>query len=858
MYLFSFDPIIAEAYRRAALDGLDMCAFAGQMDRVKKTIQTASDFYKQWERLDDLIGETVWLANDPTPIQLVRQVLVSQLDERLADTVLAPDAEHWQRWRTAFSDAVFHWRPEAMRALCTAPVLEKKFGKRLEPFRQFFHWFCDRRWVETQAVFEDLANDTTLPGEQRGYFNYVCGQIDLYFHYRYAQAKTLFETAQAQLSGKPLALHGLVEYYLKGPDKDKNPERARALVDEALLLDPNDSTTLILKGDVLAEKGDLAEAENQYRLASRKRPGQTLCYTRLIDLFGKPEWFEKKEPELAGLLDIVGRLEPVTGYLTWSDIATIYQQAPGKAFLEKAETFHREAIQRYPQGITAALNLGYFFLDYAGKPEEAEAIFKEVVQRAPDAREAYLALARLHETREQWEAMIPLYEKVQQIIPSWDRYMLTGISRCLRQMNRLEEAEKLLLQAWALDEYDDSGALNELYELTQNLYKGPGQPQPDHAVQLLENAAQQRSSTPANAAGLANRQGHALFYFERYAEALPYYQKAAALMPNEPVYFTNQFDCLENMYRQSFDAVHFEKALEALNRAAQLAPQDASIPKLQRRLAMLRYNPQLANLPLLYHVHVEVGPPLVSQITQDYATLLPEMNALTDALRARMRQRFAINLPGLRYRDIQDGDGAYQFRLYETPVVYDHLPAPENQPFQMAAVLDELEFFISNYCLDLFVNYWDVDNEVPLLPNAELVHFTRVVMALLAEQVPLPPLPELHQYYRQIDGARRPVAVAVEQLRLQDALRAGLPGVQAGYLYIRLSEEQERLLEASLVGAGDTRALALAAPYADRFVEAVSRVALEKEETPVALVTNRETLRPFLRSILAAHPRCRY
>ena len=853
MQAISFDPIIAEAYRRAALEGRDMYAFAGQMERLKTAVQAETEFYKQWERLDDLIGELLWVSGDPYHFLLVREVFTDDLEGLFTNLVLEPGAEDrgdWQRWLAAFSEASFHWRPDALRALCQAPGLEQRFEKKLKPYSRFIEYFKDRRWVETRAVFEELATKPDLPEEQRGYHHYVCGQIDLYFHYEYEQAKELFETAKKMLSGKALSLHGLIEYYLKGPEKEKDLDRALALADEALQLEPNHASSIIQKADVLTEKGQLAEAENLYRLASRKRPGYTQCYTRLIDLYGKADWFEKKETELEPLLELVAQLDPLTNFLARTDLGAIYQQQ-GETFWPKAEKLHQEAIRQYPEGIMALLNLGYFYLDNPKQPEKAEAIFKQTLEKAPEAREGYLGMARLYETRENWEAAIQQYEQVQTIIPSWERFMQASISRCLREQNQPESAEKALLRAWELDSYDDSGALAELYELAQKLYKDPEHPKPEQAVQLLERAAKARNTSSENAAGITNRQGHAYFYVERYAEALPFYEKSAALVPKEPVYFTNQFDCLEKLYRQNPNETLYEKAQKALSQAAALAPQDSSIPKKRRLLALLRYNPHLAELPILYQVHVEVGQPLLSEITLDSQSLLPDMLAKTEALRERMNERFGINLPGLRYRDISDADGVYQFRMYETPVWLDQL---KEQPPTMAAVLEQLERFFSYYSLDLFVNYWDVDREVPLLPNAELVHFTRVLMALLSEQTPLPPFPQVHQLYRRLEGLRQPVATAVEQLRLQDALRAKLPGTQANFQYLPLGETEERKLAACLIGQGNARALALPMAYTRTFLGAFMRSLQEYEGRDIALVTSKESLRPYLRSLLAGMP----
>lgn len=851
MLSLPIDPIIADAYRQAALTGQDMYVFAGQMERLKAVLAAAEDLYQQWDRLDDLIGEALWTNQDARHLLLVRSLFFEALESHFAHTLLPPGAtpeQDWARWWAAFSEASFHWQIEALLALCRAKAFDRRFGKKLERYQRFTDYFRDRRWVETREFFWELASDKSLPGEHRGYHHYVCGQIDLYFHYQYQQAKELFAAAEKLLAGKPLAFHGWAEYYLKSAEKD--PDRAAGYVEEALKLDANHAPSLILKADVLAEKGLLEEAEGVYRQARQIRPGNATAYTRLLDLYGKPDFFEKKLNEIESLVALDAQLESATDYLVWTDAGAIYQQH-GESHQPKAEAYHRKACDAFPQGITPILNLGYFYLDIA-KYEAAESCFQKVIQLAPDAREGHLALARLCEAQEAWEAALGHYRQVKKMIPSWERFMLSSTGRCLRRLERWEEAEADLLAAWALDEYDDSGAMTEVYEMVQQIYKHPDNPLPDKAVQILDRAAQKRRGTPAIAAGMANRQGHALFYVERYAEALPFYRRAAELMPEEPVYYTNQADCYDKLYRQTKEEQHFRDALEALDKAAKLAPQDSSIPKKRRQLALVRYNPHLADLPTLYQVHVEVGHPLLDEITLDYQSLLPGITALTDALRLRLRERYAINLPGLRYRDISETNGVFQFRLYETPVWRDHLPATEDKPPTMAAVLEQLEMFIKRYCLDLFINYWDVDKEVPLLPNTELVHFSRVVMAMLVEQTPLPALPQLHQLYRAQGGMQLSAAEVVEKLRMTEAIRPHLPGTGEGYVFSRLGAHEEQVLQACLIGQGNVRGLTLPLPFAQGFLGAVIRMA--EAHPNLTLVTQNDELRPFLRSVLAGLP----
>ncbi len=111
------------------------------------------------------------------------------------------------------------------------------------------------------------------------------------------------------------------------------------------------------------------------------------------------------------------------------------------------------------------------------------------------------------------------------------------------------------------------------------------------------------------------------------------------------------------------------------------------------------------------------------------------------------------------------------------------------------------------------------------MPNTELVHFTRVVMAMLVEQTPLPALPLTHQLYRSVDGPRLTVAAVVEKLRMLDAFRAQLPGVQEDFAYCRLGEREERVLRACIIGSGNARTLALPINVAQGFLGAVVRIA---------------------------------
>ncbi|MCK6693609.1 MAG: hypothetical protein L6Q97_16120, partial [Thermoanaerobaculia bacterium] len=296
MLALPFDPIIADAYRQAALEGRDMYVFAGQMERLKAALSNAEDLYQQWDRLDDLAGEALWTKQEAQHLLLARNLFFEALESHFTRVILqagATPAEDWSRWWAAFSEASFHWQIEALLVLCQAPVFGRRFGKKTDPYSRFIDYFRDRRWVETREVFWELAGDKSLPDEHRGYHHYVCGQIDLYFHYRYQAAKELFAEAEKLLSGKPLAFHGWVEYYLKSAEKD--PERAAGYVEQALKLDASHAPSLILKADVLAEKGLLTEAEDVYLQSRQIRPGNATAYTRLLDLYGKPDFFEKKQ-----------------------------------------------------------------------------------------------------------------------------------------------------------------------------------------------------------------------------------------------------------------------------------------------------------------------------------------------------------------------------------------------------------------------------------------------------------------------------------------------------------------------------------------------------------------------------------
>jgi len=94
----------------------------------------------------------------------------------------------------------------------------------------------------------------------------------------------------------------------------------------------------------------------------------------------------------------------------------------------------------------------------------------------------------------------------------------------------------------------------------------------------------------------------------------------------------------------------------------------------------------------------------------------------------------------------------------------------------------------------------------------------------------------------------------VEKLRMLDAFRAQLPGVQEDFAYCRLGDREERVLRACIIGAGNARTLALPINVAQGFLGAVVRIAETAANQKIALVTQQDELRPFLRSVLAGLP----
>jgi predicted TPR repeat methyltransferase len=195
-----------------------------------------------------------------------------------------------------------------------------------------------------------------------------------------------------------------------------------------------------------------------------------------------------------------------------------------------------------PEALSVAIQL-----HRAGHLEEAETVYRRILEIAPDQPDALHFLGVLSHRRGRSEAAIELIERSIAIDPSQpDRY--NNLGNVLIELGRLPEATDALEKAIALqpahaDAYNNLGAV----------LKARGR------VQEAAAAYQKAIDLNPNHVNAYNNFGNLLSSRGLVKEAVAYYCKAITLMPNHPqarkllgvaYYSIGQIDAAANVFRE--------------------------------------------------------------------------------------------------------------------------------------------------------------------------------------------------------------------------------------------------------------------------------------------------------------------
>jgi tetratricopeptide (TPR) repeat protein len=192
----------------------------------------------------------------------------------------------------------------------------------------------------------------------------------------------------------------------------------------------------------------------------------------------------------------------------------------------------------------------------AGRLDRADALYRKVLQRAPDHVDVLNLLGEIAYARGRNQQAVDLISRALTMTPDADAHLNLG--RALRELGRLDEAAANCRRAIALK--PDFAVAHCNLSIIHNL-QGAFEAALESAIRAIELRPEFIEAHLNGAAALVGQ--------HRFAEAEAAYRRALALQPNSA-------DILEDLGRVLIQLNRFDEAVACHQRAVELAPNNAA------------------------------------------------------------------------------------------------------------------------------------------------------------------------------------------------------------------------------------------------------------------------------------------
>ena len=175
--------------------------------------------------------------------------------------------------------------------------------------------------------------------------------------------------------------------------KENTTETAISSLRQALLLNPENSTTWYNLGLALHNRGELSEAEICYQQALQRNPQLTEAWNALGDIALEKENFAQAIDFYEKALALAPNAPNTRHNLSWalSNFGNLKQQ---QGYPRKASVLYRKALGLNPNNAAFAYNLG-LALETLGDFENAEKAYRSAITNDPKMIQAYGNLGNL-------------------------------------------------------------------------------------------------------------------------------------------------------------------------------------------------------------------------------------------------------------------------------------------------------------------------------------------------------------------------------------------------------------------------------------------------------------------------------
>ena len=709
---------MAKAYGEAALADTDMAAATRILEATRATLLTEPNAFEIWSRLDEAIGAADAKTLRPALITLrawFREQLFDQQRKRLSKSFEDDPETGWREWLQTYSEGLARWRLLLCQNLVDAPLsFPKNFNKPYD-FKRATQLLLHERWTETHQFIMSLAKHEFLNAHARAHLLITVGQIHLYYFSPRDRALTFFRHAEELAPNQGRVLAALGDYYREQNDFVK----AQTYLEHAMEFAPNDVEAYVYMGDMADKQGNLDEARTWYQEAINKAIGDSLGYTSLLRLYGRPEFIDRYEAHIAPLAERANAVGETGEYGTFLYAGDAY--AASRRY-DMAHQWYDKAIQLEPDRLSGYIWKGFTCLgEGESQYDTARVAFEAAIRVAPESYDGYWGMGELAEQRDQWAEAAEWYTQAMQRQSELYSTFQSKIGEMHWKLGNLDEAKVMLLDALKRDPTNDARVL----DLADDCYKTQGKL--EEALRLFSQIREIKGD--GFEALYQNRVGNAYYYEEEYEKAAQHYLNAIRSDDKEAVYFSNlseawqrlerwtdareylkkaydlhgdrqkyesqlarvyieQADALEKSLPTSVDGLkRLDEAIAGvraeLEQAQGKGPFSDQLAQLeQMRAFVMRYGAHaLTFYPIDNPIRVRVAAVVMQGIlNEDLTKLSKDFLSLIEAMRERMRERYGMPVPGLRFSELV-GPGinldSYQIEVMDERVADGQLEAHE-------------------------------------------------------------------------------------------------------------------------------------------------------------------------------------
>jgi flagellar biosynthesis component FlhA/Tfp pilus assembly protein PilF len=690
-----------------------------------------------------------------------------------------------------------------------------------------------------------------------------------------------------------------------------NPKRFSAceaylpsLLERIIVVNPQDEyQTYLDMGDVYKQNKQSEKAYEWYAKAAKLDPARPDAHVYAGNYDVEQERWASAEANF--LKAIVAAPNVFDGYSGLGDLRE------RQKLWEEAVDWFKRALERSPEREGSLRTRLAMIKAKMEKFAEAEQILEETLasdKEIPDPKDELEYLAETYyEERQDTEGAKRIYAAILRII---------GDDYAADYHNRIGNLEYYLNEdALASEEYRKAIAARPGYAVFhRNLADAYRELKKyKEAREELEAALQIDADQRTHKKKLAlifNGEGNDAYAAGQYAQAIEGYKQAIEATPDDAVFHSNLALAWERLQEPGERSEGIENALREVKEAHRLAPDEGyeeAVHRLERKKAAVEQFGEkvLDRVHFVTPLVVEIAANLIPLTAGANDELRTDVSESVEKLRVRIREKFGVQIPGVRFRGNESDftDGTYVVQLMEVPVAtgeivlnkrfYDgsqemlskHGIAAENATNPVtgedgywvqekdwskaqgaglelwgvmeyplrhfeAVIQGNLSEFAGH---DELMN--DVEQEIPeaptLLKNGleKLSALTGVCRALLSEGTPIRPFAAIYKGFAKLLAEGQSLNAIAEEIRTLPEVCPKLQGNNENFTHFRLGPRFERALKSFVYRGGRQPVLAIPPTDCQNVLNAVKE-ALREARRPALVVTDKE-IRPFVRQLVA-------